>query len=518
MSDKFENPFLSPPSVKDSAQNSSQDISQGLSQGLSQVQAATQSQLPPHPPLQPQQQPQQPIQPQAPMAQTGNPFTTAPQSVTAQPVQQPVQQPAQQPASPMAQPPQQQAQQPTYQPQIMRETAAQTGTPRKAPNPFDFANQGTSGGGQSGQGTQAAASGGRLRYQALSFTGGVGEYYGIVILNYLLTMITLGLFSPWAKVRKLRYFHSHTEFLDEGLQYLATGKQLFIGRIVAILALVALSLAELIPVIGIMVSLAVILFGLPFVLNRSVRFNARNIAWRDVRFGWDGTMPMAILVWLVYPLLSLLTLGLAQPLAARALRRHYAENHTFGGASFSADLTLGSFYIALLKGIIFTSFMLAIFGGVTGAIAYASLADKLAGITTYDELVLITAFLSQTEQALLALPAIGVFFALYVSGGFYFALVRHVMINHLRLQGGIRFQSQLSAFKYAMVILSNLMINIMTIGFAHPFTVVRHYRYLTQAIEVRPIANMAGFIDAQAKAGFSIFEEAADIEGLSIDL
>ena len=46
---------------------------------------------------------------------------------------------------------------------------------------------------------------------------------------------------------------------------------------------------------------------------------------------------------------------------------------------------------------------------------------------------------------------------------------------------------------------------------------MRKYRFLTNAIEVRPIADMAGFVDTQAKAGF-LSEEASDIEGLSIDL
>ena len=166
----------------------------------------------------------------------------------------------------------------------------------------------------------------------------------------------------------------------------------------------------------------------------------------------------------------------------------------------------------------FAVIVMAIFGGITGLLAYGAIQDLFVGIQSYDDLLLKMAFLNETEQILLALPFFAIGFALYLSGQFYFALVRHVMINHLRLSGGIRFQSQLSAFKYALVILTNLMLNIMTIGFAHPFTVIRHYRYLTEAIEVRPIADMAGFIDKQANAGFSVFEEVSDIEGLSIDI
>ncbi|MGC6517924.1 MAG: YjgN family protein [Candidatus Puniceispirillaceae bacterium] len=398
---------------------------------------------------------------------------------------------------------------------VVRESASNYQSNVKKPSPFDFANQSGAGGATS---APQQTDGGRLRYHGLVFSGGVGEYYGVVILNYLLTLITLGIYAPWAKVRKERYFHSHTEFLDEGFQYLATGKQLLAGRAVAFVLLIALSMAELIPYVGVAISILFVLVALPFILNRSVRFKARNVAWRDVRFGWHGGLGMAILVWMIYPVLSFVTLGLAQPLAARALRRHYADNHAFGGASFSADLGLGAFYAALGKAVFFALFLLALFGGIGGFIAYSLLGDMLVSVSSYEELVLILAILPDEQKAYLALPFIGIAFALFMSGQYYFALVRHVMVNHLRLQGGIRFRSQLSGFKFAMLMLSNLLINIISLGFAHPYTIIRRYRYLVQAIEIRPIADMAGFVDTQTKAGFSVFEEASDIEGLSIDI
>ena len=69
-----------------------------------------------------------------------------------------------------------------------------------------------------------------------------------------------------------------------------------------------------------------------------------------------------------------------------------------------------------------------------------------------------------------------------------------------------------------MIMITNLFINIITIGFAYPYTIIRRYRYLVESIEIRPVADMAGFIDHQQKSGFSVFEEASDIEGLSIDI
>ncbi len=49
------------------------------------------------------------------------------------------------------------------------------------------------------------------------FHGNASEYFGIWIVNILLTIITLSLYAPWAKVRRLRYFYGNTEFLNAAL-------------------------------------------------------------------------------------------------------------------------------------------------------------------------------------------------------------------------------------------------------------------------------------------------------------
>ena len=503
MSDKFQNPFLTPPVAQPQSDANAQSPDAAPQMQTPRMPAGQVQQ--PAPQMQTPQMPA-PSMPTPQAAAGANPFTSAPTAMPAQ-AQAPIQTAGQSPFAAQPQAPR--------APQAVRETASPYQRDVKKPSPFDFANQG---GGGAARPAQTDSSGQRMRYQPLDFTGGVGEYYGVVILNYLLTLITLGIYSPWAKVRKERYFHSNTAFLGEGFQYLATGKQLFVGRVVAIILLIALSIAEFIPYIGVAISILFVVIALPFVLNRSVRFKARNVAWRDVRFGWHGSFGMAVLVWMIYPILSFVTLGLAQPLAARALRRHFADNHSFGGASFSADLTLGAFYGALAKAVFFAIILIALFGGGTGAVAFMMLSDMFSGVSSYEDVALLFAVMPDEQKALFALPVVGVGFALFLSGQYYFALVRHIMIDNLRLQGGIRFRSQLSGFKFAMLMVSNLLINLISLGFAQPYTVVRKYRFLTKAIEVRPIADMAGFVDTQAKAGFSVFEEASDIEGLSIDL
>ena len=50
------------------------------------------------------------------------------------------------------------------------------------------------------------------RTAAIQFTGSGSEYFKIWIVNVLLTIVTLGIYSAWAKVRRLRYFYNNTRF------------------------------------------------------------------------------------------------------------------------------------------------------------------------------------------------------------------------------------------------------------------------------------------------------------------
>ena len=48
----------------------------------------------------------------------------------------------------------------------------------------------------------------------VEFTGNAREWFGIWIVNLLLTIVTLGIYSAWAKVRVLKYFHRATSIDD----------------------------------------------------------------------------------------------------------------------------------------------------------------------------------------------------------------------------------------------------------------------------------------------------------------
>lgn len=78
-------------------------------------------------------------------------------------------------------------------------------------------------------GIQPAAA---LRYD-LSFTGTGSEYFKIWIVNLLLILVSLGIYYPWAKVRKAKYLHRNMMLDGTSFDYHASGGTMLKGTIIA---------------------------------------------------------------------------------------------------------------------------------------------------------------------------------------------------------------------------------------------------------------------------------------------
>ena len=78
-----------------------------------------------------------------------------------------------------------------------------------------------------------------LRHEPFTFTGTEREYFGIWIVNVLLTIVTLGIYSAWAKVRRNRYFYGNTQLAGGAFDYHAPPLRILIGRIIVLVIFVA---------------------------------------------------------------------------------------------------------------------------------------------------------------------------------------------------------------------------------------------------------------------------------------
>ena len=73
-----------------------------------------------------------------------------------------------------------------------------------------------------------------LRKGKVSFHGKASEFFSIWIVNLLLSIVTLGIYSAWAKVRTNRYFYGNTDIDGHRFSYLANPLQILKGRIIAV--------------------------------------------------------------------------------------------------------------------------------------------------------------------------------------------------------------------------------------------------------------------------------------------
>jgi uncharacterized membrane protein YjgN (DUF898 family) len=198
---------------------------------------------------------------------------------------------------------------------------------------------------------------------ALQFTGAAGEYFRIWIVNLCLTVITLGLYSPWAKVRRKRYFYGCTLLEGSAFEYTGNPVAILKGRllVLAVFAIYSLS-QQVLPLLSFALLLGTLAL-MPWIIQRALQFNARNSLHRNLRFGFHGGKLQIFTVLLIAALLVPLTLGAAYPWYLAMKRRLFVANSSYGSERFTFSATGGDYYVAALK------VSLAILAFLAGSIA-----------------------------------------------------------------------------------------------------------------------------------------------------
>ena len=119
------------------------------------------------------------------------------------------------------------------------------------------------------------------------FTGKVGDYYRIYLSNMLLSILTLGIYSAWAKVRNRRFFYGNTTLMGHAFDYDARPVAILIARLIFLPLFLLISFGSIAGPVGETVASIVLLVWillLPVFIIRSRAFNARYTVHRSVRF------------------------------------------------------------------------------------------------------------------------------------------------------------------------------------------------------------------------------------------
>lgn len=330
------------------------------------------------------------------------------------------------------------------------------------------------------------------------FHGRTDEYFRIWIVNACLTLLTCGLFLAWAKVRQRRYVRASTEVLGHRFDYRADPLRLLAGHLL-VLALFAgyTVFGALYPVVrfGTLVIAGLLL---PWIVVRSLTFNAHQTVYRGLRFRFSASLSPAIRIYLLEPVLLLLTLGFYYPAWQRSKRAYIVGGHRLGDAYFHFDAPTRGFYGAYFVGGVILFACAAVGGG------------------------LLTLAAQRQPGVALDLLQMAPFFAIYGVGFFvsrqliFARLFNHVW-NHTRIDDH-RFRANLDLGKWFGLQLGNLGAILGTAGLLYPWAAMRSHRYAASCLHVIPAGSVDSIQRIGGAAGAATGDIAADFVGLDFGL
>ena len=338
----------------------------------------------------------------------------------------------------------------------------------------------------------------------VKFSGNAKEYFGIWIVNILLSIVTLGIYSAWAKVRTNRYFYGNTSIDGHAFDYHATGKQILIGRIIVVGALIAMQiLTQVAPIVGII--LLLIYLGLfPWLIVKGLQFSRRMTSYRNVRFDFKGTYGGAFWAFIALPILNIFTIYLITPYVSRALSNFLAKNSQYGDRNFDLEMPVAPLYKVFA--IVLTTVLL-----LSAIFAFALYQSGMLNAITSG---------STSTSTIIAVYALVIPIYIILLIGFlaYNVAVRNTIYNHLILDEKHSFGSTLALGRYAFIAITNVIVVLLTLGFMSPWAKVRMARYLASQTTVSVQGNLDEYTSSVKSSSGVVGSEFMDMEGVDVGL
>lgn len=388
----------------------------------------------------------------------------------------------------------------------------------------------------------------------LHFEGSGFEYFKIWIVNILLIIITLGVYYPWAKVRNQRYFYANTTLESRNFEYHATGKQLFLGYIMAMALLLVLSIVQNISPLGAVGTFLLLSLIIPWIIWRSLMFTIRMSSFSNVRFRFVGSLKGAYVNFMLLPGalflclygapglaflllftlpdsigigLGVLILAYASTFTALALylgaliknknTSYVVNGYRFGQGQFNTTLethkfakilikTIGIGFLMLISIVIFTVIMMALTGGLAG----------LLSLVSGDSEAIKVLFSGPNINSGLGLSYIAVLLSSFIVVAYFQAHVRQYVFDNTLLNENVSFSSSLTTRALAWLMISNFVLLVMTLGLATPWAKVRRAQLILKNTLVDVESGFDGFITQQQEQQSALGEQVGDAFDIDI--
>jgi uncharacterized membrane protein YjgN (DUF898 family) len=312
------------------------------------------------------------------------------------------------------------------------------------------------------------------------FLGDGASLFVIHLKNLLLTIITLGIYSFWAKTEVRKYLYGQIDFGGDRFQYHGTGGELFKGWLKAagiylviyigsqiIAASIGVGVGmEWMPLVALLsLGLAVMFIFIPLALLGSRRYRLSRSSWRGIRFSFRGKLGELISLYGPGSLLTILTLGLYFPVFEMKMRTYLVKESRFGSAPFEFEGKASDIY---------GQFILGMF---------------------------------------LSIITLGIYYAWYVA-------FKHRYYWSKTSVAGARFESNIQGADLFVFTLVNMLLLIITLGIAYPWVQARTMEFHTERLVLHGTAAFDGVVQEMANATATGAElaEMFDVEIVGADL
>lgn len=367
----------------------------------------------------------------------------------------------------------------------------------------------------------------------LRFSGNGDEYFKIWIVNSILTVLTLGIYSAWAKVRTNRYFYGNTFLENSAFEYHATPMTILKGRLIAIAALIVyVFISKLFPISG-FIFLGILTIITPWIIWRSIQFNARMVSYRNVRFNFRGELKeiynrllipvspiifIAILGIIVLFILGkeivasyemvvtgffftiLLAIALMYPYMKMLLASYYINNRQYGQGKFLAELSANQYYMIYFR-LIAKIFLILFIGIVMISIML------LAGIDLH--ILMITIIL----PLYIFFIMLSVWTTAYLEANF-----KNYLLNNTKLDDVLEVTSNIQVNELFGIYFTNSLLLMFTFGLAYPWTIIRLKKYKIESTSVVIKGDISQYVNQQQQTQSALGEEMGDAFDAELDL
>lgn len=322
---------------------------------------------------------------------------------------------------------------------------------------------------------------------AFEFHGNWRQFAPIAFTNLLLCIVTLGVYTFWARTRERQYLWGQTRFIDERLQWTGTGVELLIGYVIAIVlfgvplgilnfGLQALAIRGYVVVaglIGVSLYFAILYLG-GVAIFRALRYRLSRTFWRGIRGGSSSQGLRYGLSYMWRTLAGSLCLGLLIPWSMTELWNMRWREMSFGPLEFVS----GARFEVLMK-----RFLL--FYAVPFAAVFAAIVLIAAALSSGAKMPVPGGAPSEMGAAI-ALVVIGAYFAVIALLGlvaiFYYAAFFREAIGGLRL-GGLEFAFKARSWDWIKLALGNLALVVCTLGVGTIFLGYRNWKFFITHME-----------------------------------